>query len=96
MKKLESQLTTISAITRGCLNGLNRTERPRVTTRTTQICKIARGSAKSRGLSPWKTPFDVAFIGCGHICPKVPLDAIVQNRETEHYLQMDTQNCLMN
>lgn len=29
------------------------------------ICRIARGKAKSIGLSPWKTPLEAAFIGAG-------------------------------
>lgn len=45
------------------------------------ICKMARGSAKWRGLSPWKTPFEVAFIGDGHVWPMiVPLEAIAPRK----------------
>ena len=78
MQKFErrKELTMISAITRGCLNGLKRKARPLVSTTTRHICRMARGSAKSRGLSPWKRPFDVAFIGDGHFCPTVALEAI--------------------
>lgn len=39
---------------------------------------MASGRAKSSGLSPWKTPFDVAFIGGGHICPEVVFVTIVE------------------
>lgn len=61
------ELTTISAITRGCLNGLNRKARTRLRTTTMHICRIARGRAKSRGSFPWNTPFDVAAMGAGHV-----------------------------
>lgn len=77
-----NRLTTISAMTRGCLNGLRRKARPRVRTTTRHICKIARGSAKSRGLSPWKTPLDVAFIGAGHF-GTVEFDAIFSQRNND-------------
>lgn len=70
----KKELTVISAITRGCLSGLKRKARPLVSKITKHICKLARGSAKSRGLSPWSTPFDVAFIGGGHACPTVALE----------------------
>jgi hypothetical protein len=53
-------------MTRGCLNGLKRKARTRVSITTIHICKMARGSAKSRGLSPWNTPLDVAFMAAGH------------------------------
>lgn len=74
--KSKKELTIISAITRGCLSGLSRKARPLVTTTTKHICKIASGSAKSSGLSPWNTPLDVAFIGEGQVCPAVPFNAI--------------------
>lgn len=77
-----SRLTTISAMTRGCLNGLRRKARPRVRATTRHICKIARGSAKSRGLSPWKTPLDVAFIGAGHF-GTVEFNAIFSQRNND-------------
>lgn len=66
---LKQELTVISAITRGCLSGRKIKARPLVSKITKHICKMARGSAKSRGLSPWKTPFDVGFMGAGHACP---------------------------
>lgn len=52
----------ISATTRGCLMGRRRNAKERVTVTTRQICRMTRGRAKSSGLSPWNTPFDVAFI----------------------------------
>lgn len=69
--------TTISAMTRGCLSGLRSKARRRVTKTTRHICSIASGSAKSNGLSPWNTPFEVAFIAAGHeVTAPVPFVAI--------------------
>jgi len=45
---------------------------------------MIRGSAKSRGLSFWKAPLEVAFIGPGH-CPVTLVLAIL----VEIYLQVD-------
>jgi hypothetical protein len=55
----------ISAMTLGCLRGLRINARNLVRTTTKHIWRIAKGSAKFRGLSPWNHPFDVAFIGAG-------------------------------
>lgn len=79
--KGKGQLTTISAMTRGCLNGRRRNASSRVKAKTMHICKIRRGSAKWRGSSPWKTPFEVAFIGGGHLT--VALEAISQQRKDQ-------------
>ena len=71
-----NELTIISAITRGCLNGFRMKARPLVTTNTRHICKMTRGSVNWRGSSPWNIPFDVGFIGDGHISPAVALETI--------------------
>lgn len=75
-REIYEELTVISAITRGCFSGLKRKARTLVSKITKHICKLARGSAKSRGLSPWNMPFDVDFIGAGHFCPTVAFKAI--------------------
>lgn len=59
----KKRLTTISAITRGCLMGLNRKASKRVMMRTNAICRLSNGNAKCTGLSPCHTPFDVAAMG---------------------------------
>lgn len=59
----KKRLTTISAITRGCLMGLNRKASKRVMMRTNAICRLSNGNAKCVGLSPCHTPFDVAAMG---------------------------------
>lgn len=83
------KLTTISAMTRGCLSGLRRYASTRVSTTTRQICTIRRGSAEWRGSSPWKTPSEVAFIGGGHLT--VALDAILKLNRIKNCCQ-----CLQN
>lgn len=66
-------------MTLGCLRGLRRKARVLVKTTTRHICKMRRGSAKSRGLSCWKDPLEVAFIGFGHTIAVVPFVAIPTN-----------------
>lgn len=44
------------------------------------ICRIARGNAKSIGLSPWKTPLEVAFIGAGQAFPVEEFVAILADK----------------
>ena len=56
----------ISAMTLGCLRGFRSNASNLVRTTTKHIWRIANGSAKSRGLSPWNDPLDVAFMGPGH------------------------------
>lgn len=80
-KGKKKQLTTISAMTRGCLSGRRRNASNRVSASTMHICIIKRGSAWWRGLSPWKTPFEVAFIGGKHVA--VVFEAILQQNHKE-------------
>lgn len=61
------KLTMISAITLGCLSGLQRKAMNLVKATTKHIWTINNGSAKSIGFSCWKAPLDMAFIGCGHV-----------------------------
>jgi len=61
-KIISRELTMISAMTRGCLNGLSRKASVLVTKSTIHICITNSGNAKSMGLSPCHSPLDVAFI----------------------------------
>lgn len=66
----------ISAMTLGCLRGLRINASSLVRTTTKHIWRIAKGSAKSRGLSPWNDPLEVAFMGAGQTVV-VPLDVAI-------------------
>lgn len=77
MKDKYNSLTMISAMTLGCLRGLRRNASTLVRATTKHICRIAKGSAKSRGLSPWNDPFEVAFMGAGQTVVDVVFVAIL-------------------
>jgi len=57
------KLTKISAITRGCRMGLSMKTKIRVAMTTKITCRMKRGRAKSKGLSPCHIPFVVIIVG---------------------------------
>lgn len=75
----------ISAMTLGCLRGLRINASNLVRTTTKHIWRIAKGSAKFRGLSPWNDPLDVAFMGAGHTVVDTLAVAILEkSRRLQH------------
>jgi hypothetical protein len=75
----------ISAMTLGCLRGLRINASNLVRTTTIHIWSITKGSAKSRGFSPWNDPLDVAFMGAGHTTVDTLAVAILEkSRRLQH------------